>query len=191
MVMSPLNHLSDEELVARFRDGDDQAFALIYERYWKPMLVISFRILEDENAAKDIVQEVFVSIYQKIAARDIGNLKAYLYQAAKLQCFMHLRSGKISSRHLERMEQILTTNEVAESLEVEELERHLQHQIELLPDKCRQVFYLSRFEMLTNKKIAERLNISQKTVENQITKALRVLKTSVEKIAVIVFSLFF
>jgi len=72
-----------------------------------------------------------------------------------------------------------------EELDAKELQSHLDESIATLPERCREVFYLSRFECLPNREIASRLNISSKTVENQITKALKILHTSVDKLAVV------
>ncbi len=179
--------LSDNDLLEGFKRGDESAFAVIYDRHWSVLYRLAWRILENHDGAKDVVQEVFISLFENISKREITNLKAYLLQSIKYQCFMQLRSGKISAKHIERMENIVISNVVDEELEAKELSRVLDQQIASLPEKCREVFYLSRFEDLTNKKIAERLKISQKTVENQITKALKTLKMSVDKLTVIVF----
>ena len=96
---------------------------------------------------------------------------------------MQLRSGRISEKHLHQMNLIIASNELEEELDAKELQSRLDESIAALPEKCREVFYLSRFESLPNRKIAERLKISQKTVENQITKALKILHTSVDKLA--------
>lgn len=177
---------SDDQLLDLFKDGEHDAFNSIYERYWISLYKISRSILEDEEKAKDVVQEVFVSFYEHAAQKEINNLKAYLLQAVKYQCFMQLRSGKISRRHLQRMQTIIAANVVEEEVEASELQKFIDEEIALLPEKCREVFYLSRVELLPNKKIAEQLNISPKTVENQITKALKSLRMSVDKLTVLV-----
>ena len=97
---------------------------------------------------------------------------------------MHLRSGRILEKHLNQMNLIIASNELEEEMEAKELQFVLDESIATLPERCREVFYLSRFESLSNKKIAERLKISNKTVENQITKALKILHTSVDKLAI-------
>ena len=186
-----LSHHTDAQLLILFHSGDEKAFNQIYERYWKYLFRLSMNILQEESAAKDVVQEVFVDFYQKSSSRSIANLKGYLFQSARFQCFMQLRSGKINQKHLDRMTQIQAPNVVEQDYEAAELQQLLESKMASLPEKCREVFYLSRIEMLPNKKIAEQLNISHKTVENQITKALKVLRTSVEKIAVFALMLIF
>lgn len=182
-----LSDISDQKLVELFASGNKHAFEMVYDRYWKDLYKLATRILQDDAKAEDVVQEVFVSFYESLGQRKVDNLKAYLYQSTKYQCFMQLRAGKISEKHLERMNKVVFSNIVEDEFEAHELEEILEKGISALPEKCRQVFYLSRFESLSNKSIAQQLNISPKTVENQITKALKSLKSTVEKSAVLLF----
>src|SRR5690606_1684170 len=152
----------------------------------KSLFQLARRILEDDDLAKDVIQEAFASLYENATKREIGQVKSYIYQTVKYQCFMHLRSGKITRRHLDRMRIPSSSNDVEEYMNATELETLLLRRIETLPEKCREVFYLSRYELLSNKKIAEQLNISQKTVEHQLTKALKALRLSVDKMAILV-----
>jgi RNA polymerase sigma-70 factor (family 1) len=174
--------LPDTELLALMRGGDQAAFNAIYERHCEVLYRTALRILDDQEVAKDVVQEAFISLYERSKTSSILNLQAYLFQTVKYQCFMHLRAGRISEKHLNRMNAVIVTNELEEQLNAQELQQVLDRSLANLPEKCREVFYLSRFESLSNKKIAERLNISHKTVENQITKALKMLHMSVDKL---------
>lgn len=185
-----VNNPTDSQLLERFQCEQHGAFENIYERYWLVLFKISKNILEDEASAKDVVQEVFISFYESARKKNISNLKAYLLQAAKYQCFMQLREGRISEKHLQRIQPEFISNTAAEEVEALELQKLLDKEIASLPEKCRQVFHLSRVELLPNKEIAEQLRISPKTVENQITKALKTLRISVDKLAVLVLVAF-
>ena len=176
---------TDAELLDLLRAGDRYAFTAIYDRYCSVLYRVAFRILNDHDLAKDVVQEAFIMLFEKANERIIDNLKAYLYQTIKYRCFMHLRAGRISEKHLQQMSLIIASNSMEEEMDANELQVVLNKSIATLPEKCREVFYLSRVEALSNKKIAERLKISHKTVENQITKALKILHTSVNKLAVL------
>lgn len=178
---------SDNELLLTFKSGDIRAFEVLFNRHWRSFFVIASKILEDEQLAEDAIQEAFVSLYENAAKREINHVKSYLYQAVKYQCFMQLRAGKISAKHLMRLGVVHSANDVEEYINATELENILNHRIESLPEKCREIFYLSRYELLSNKKIAEQLKISQKTVEHQLTKALKKLRLTVDKIAFLVF----
>ena len=183
--------LTDKELLLIFKSGNIQGFNTLFNRHWSSLFHLSTRILEDDDLAKDTLQEVFVSLYEKAHHKEITYVKSYLLQAVKYQCFMHLRAGKISERHLHRLQTVWSANYVEEYMDAEELDELLRQEMESLPEKCREVFYLSRYELLSNKKIAEQLNISQKTVEHQISKALKTLRLSMDKLALAAFLLTF
>lgn len=178
---------SDNELLLTFRSGDVRAFDEIFNRHWRALFVLASRMLEDEQRAEDALQEAFVSLYENAGQREISHVKSYLYQVVRYQCFMQLRAGKISAKHLRRLRMVYSINDVEEYIFATELEHTLNHRIEELPEKCREIFYLSRYELLSNKKIAEQLNISQKTVEHQLTKALKKLRLTVDKMVVLAF----
>jgi RNA polymerase sigma-70 factor (ECF subfamily) len=180
-------NLPDSQLIDQLRSGDQNAFTAIYDRHCSALYRTALRILQDHELAKDVVQEAFISLFEKSNENTIRNLQAYLYQVVKYQCFMQLRSGKISDKHLSQINTIIASNELEEELHAKELQLVLDESIAALPEKCREVFYLSRFESLSNKKIAERLNISHKTVENQITKALKILHVSLDKLVTMAF----
>jgi RNA polymerase sigma-70 factor (ECF subfamily) len=180
-------NLPDGQLIDQLRSGDQNAFTAIYDRHCSALYRTALRILQDHELAKDVVQEAFISLFEKSNENTIRNLQAYLYQVVKYQCFMQLRSGKISDKHLSQINTIIASNELEEELHAKELQLVLDESIAALPEKCREVFYLSRFESLSNKKIAERLNISHKTVENQITKALKILHVSLDKLVTMAF----
>lgn len=186
--MDYLKH-SDEELLLSFKGGSVRAFNTLFGRYWALLFNIAKKILEDDDRAKDTLQEVFVSFYEKGQQREIRNVRLYLLQSVKYQCFMQLRAGKISEKHLQRMQAVMSANYVEEYVDAKELQAVLDHTIASLPDRCREVFRLSRYELLPNKQIAAQLNISQKTVEHQITKALKTLKLSLDKLAIAAFFL--
>jgi RNA polymerase sigma-70 factor (family 1) len=187
-----MNHAeyTDAELVARVRSGEEGAFDLIYKMHWLRLYQVACRITEDDAVAQDIIQDTFVSFWEKGCHKDIISIEGYLYQAVKFRCFMHLRSGSISQRHLERLTRVATSASPEQEYETHEVEELLQRSIDHLPEKCREVFLLSRIQFLPNKMIAEKLHISPKTVENQITKALKHLRLSIEKLTLIFFFFF-
>lgn len=177
----------ESDLLFRLKNRDSRAFELIYNDHWLLLFRIARKIVDDEAIAKDLIQDVFVSLWEKASLQQISNLSAYLTQAVKYSCFMHLRSGAISQKHLARLNALIESNTIEEEYNLKELQQALDQGIESLPEKCREVFCMSRFEYLPNQKIAEKLNISPKTVENQITKALRILRLSVDKMAFLLF----
>ncbi len=182
---------TDAELVARVRSGDERAFDSIYKTHWLRLYHVACRITENDAVAQDMIQDTFVSFWEKGCHKNIVSIEGYLYQAVKFRCFMHLRSGSISKKHLEHFNRIGASESFEQEYDAREVEEILQRTIDHLPERCREVFYLSRIQSLPNKKIAEKLQISPKTVENQITKALKHLRLSMEKLTAIILFFFF
>lgn len=179
---------SDHELLHAIATGDQRAFAVLFDRHWKKLYHAALNVVEDRDAAEDIVQDCFISLWEKSAHKHIDNVGGYLFKSVKYACFMHLRSGAISRKHLDHINRLAFDNSTEEDFYVQELQEALNSSMATLPEKCREIFYMSRFEFLPNKQIAEQLQISPKTVENQITKALRILRVSVNKmISVVLF----
>lgn len=187
-----MNHVSytDAELVARVRSGDERAFDLIYSTHWLRLYNVARRITEDDAVAQDIIQDTFVSFWEKGCHKNIISIEAYLYQTVKFRCFMHLRSGSIAKKHIQHFNRIVSSASFEQEYETREMEEILRRSIDHLPERCREVFYLSRIQSLSNKKIAEKLQISPKTVENQITKALKHLRLSMEKLTIFILLFF-
>jgi RNA polymerase sigma-70 factor (family 1) len=186
--MDHVSAISDAELAVRLKSRDKTAFDLVYQRYWLKLYRVAVHIVEDRAVAEDVTQDSFISYWEKASLQDIRNIEAYLYQMVKYRCFMHLRSGSISRKHLDRFASVLANAVTIDTeFEARELEQVVDQAIASLPEKCREVYQLSRVEQLPNKKIAEKLHISPKTVENQITKALRHLRLSLDKLAVLFF----
>lgn len=189
MQPEPEHHeILDRDLLHKVGHGDQKAFAALFDRHWKRLYHAALNVVDDREVAEDIVQDCFISLWEKGASRNIEHVGAYLFQSVKYKCFMHLRSGSISKKHLDRLNYLQEAhNSTEEAFDERELQEVLNNSIASLPERCREIFYLSRFESLPNKKIAEQLHISPKTVENQITKALRILRLSVDKMVSLAF----
>jgi RNA polymerase sigma-70 factor (family 1) len=171
-----------ENLNQRLFEGDEYAMQEIFEIFWEPLFSKAYNILKNEDDAKDIVQTVFIDIWKRRKEKIILNLKAYLSNAVKYQVFKKMHHAKITQNHIERFEEIVFYDYLDELIHSNEIVDNLNATIEKLPEKCKEVFKLSRFEDLSNKEISEKLDISIKTVENHITKALRNLRTDLKDI---------
>lgn len=174
---------SDFELLKMLKRHDDAlAFREIYNRYWRKLYAAAFKRLKITEAAEEVVQDVFTKLWIRRAELDIKTvLAAYLFTAVRYQVINHLDKEYVKANYLERIRLHFSDsdNSPEETLIANDLNQHLQLEVELLPDKCRTVFELSRKEHKSNKEIAETLGISEKTVENHINHALRKLKTSI------------
>lgn len=171
---SKTGELSDEELVRLIALGKESAYYALFERYWEQLYKISVGITRDEEIAKDVVQEVMLSVWKRRETLVVENAGAYLSRSAKLQSLKTLRDA-----HLERYESLFDVH-IAESpveqLEMNDLQASLADALAELPERCREVFLLSREEELSNAEIAQKLNISQRTVETHISNALSHLR---------------
>lgn len=171
-------NLSDKELWNLIRINDREAFETIYHRYWEGLMVSAFSVLEDKEVCQDILQDVFADLWIKRRTTFIDNIPAYLKVTVRNNVFKHMRSGYISQKHLDSLEKISFVDATEEAVNFNQLKEQYEKSVEELPERCREVFRLSRVENLTVKEIAAKLNISPKTVENQITKALSHLRNT-------------
>lgn len=166
---------TDERLYQQIVAGNDRAYYELFERYWESLYAIGVKILKDRELAKDVVQEVFLSFWENRGQKPIQNVGGYLHRAAKFGALKALRDDK-SQFHdgVEIAEEIGSHGHG--TLDSEEFEQQIAQAIEQLPDRCKEVFKLSREEHLTNKEIAEKLDLSQRTVETHISNGLRILR---------------
>jgi RNA polymerase sigma-70 factor (family 1) len=173
---------NNENLNLQLFEGNERAFEKIFDSFWRQLFYKANSILQDEDEAKDAVQTVFTDLWRRREEKVILNLKSYLFNAVKYQVFKKLRDNKITQSHIDRFEEITSFDNIDDMIHYNEINENLNAAINRLPDKCKEVFILSRFEELSNKEISEKLNISIKTVENHITKALRNLRSDLEGI---------
>ena len=166
-------------------------FEQLFKEHFKGLYAYAFTIVKDEAIAEEIVQNVFFKIWDKNVQDTIEtSVKAYLYKAVYHDSLNHLKHQKIRARYqAHAMQQPGTSSEPAsKKLVLKELEAKIRQALNDLPQQCRTIFQLSRFEGLKYQEIADQLNISVKTVENQMGKALKLLRTKlVEFLPLLIF----
>ena len=181
-------NFSDMELVDRLNHDDQHAFDEIYNRYWKELYTGAFHITKDQDAAMDLCQDIFVWIWQSRGKLRMQNIRAYLKTAVRYKAANFIRHGKVKENFFTKIEHSGNPEPTGnDELEVKELRQMIWQFAEGLPERSRQIFQLSRFEELSNKEIASRMAISEKTVENQITLALKKLRISLGRIYIFFF----
>lgn len=178
--------LQDQRLLRSLAGRDEKALRELYDRYWEPLYLRAFKVLGDEKSSEDVIQEVFIDLWEKRKFNRIEDLSAYLFQSVKYKTLMTLRYNKIQDRHLEVFRQISPGVTEDHVLQMRELREEIHHHLTGLPPRCREVFYKSRFEHLANDEIAEQLNISKRTVETHISHALRYLRGVKELLVLLV-----
>ncbi|MEO8253251.1 MAG: RNA polymerase sigma-70 factor [Flavobacterium sp.] len=173
-------NLIDTEILQQLKKGDKAALTVLYNTYWKPLFIASYNLLKNKEICEEIIQDIFIEIWNNRAELEIKvSLKSYLYACVRYKVFSEFRKNKIEQLPLfENLEERFQCDTPETKMMHEELEIHVRKIIATLPEKCKKVYELSRNEQLSHKEIAERLAISTKTVENHITKALRILRIS-------------
>jgi len=169
----------EKEWLELLQSDDEAAMEKIFQQYYKYLVVTSFNILDDDAKAKDLVQDVFFDFWQKRKNLSLDfSLKAYLRRAVINKSIDEIRRRKKLVFNDEMVEQAVEqqVNFHREEIDQSDLKASMMRAIENLPEKCKVVFKLSRFEGLTHKEIAAELEISTKTIENQITKALKLIR---------------
>lgn len=174
-----MNRKTDStDFILRFSQGDRTALKALYEDYYGVLCNQVFRMIRDRNRTEDIVQELFIELWKKREKlSEVQHLGAYLRRSARNRTLNALRAQKIQWDDLESTSELSDLQPDAQAqLQEEELKVEIAQAIDALPDRCRQIFILSRYEDMSYKEIAAELSISIKTVENQMSKALKVLR---------------
>ncbi|TGE06130.1 RNA polymerase sigma factor [Hymenobacter fodinae] len=171
---------TDEDLVRALREDDKRAFAEIYERYWELLLGVAYRKLNSRESAEEIVQDLFATLWLKRHAQDIHTLQPYLLRAVKYRVIDVLKARLTQATYLERSRLRIAPEDhsTEETVAADDLSLALLDSLMQLPEHTREVFRLSRLEHQSVPEIAVRLNISRKTVEYHLTRALKVLRVS-------------
>lgn len=174
-----------QQLFLQIQQGDERAFNQLFNRLWEPLYLAAYKVLKEEDTSEDVVQELFIDLWHKRTTVSIANIEAYLFQAVKYRVLMLLRQGKYREPHQAIAETIELTNNTEEAIFFQDLEFSYQQIIDNLPERCREIFNMSRHQHYSNQEIAQRLNLSIRTVEKQISNALKQLQILKETILVL------
>ena len=165
---------TDQVLGARLRASDHAAFKVLFYRYYEPLCRFVARRIPAQEGAQDIVQDIFARLWQNRTRIDTGQpLKAYLFRIANNMLIDQYRKREVRLAYAAQHDGAIPTVAPVEHFDVEE---QVMEAIRQLPDAVRQTFILSRFEGLTYQEIAALLDVSVKTVESRMTKALKQLR---------------
>nr|WP_294997300.1 RNA polymerase sigma-70 factor [uncultured Sediminibacterium sp.] len=167
-------------LLSQLAQSDEQAFMTLYQRYWQKIFTIANNRLENSQEAEDIVHDVFISLWQNRHTQQIQQLENYLAVATKYIVLGRIKSKLRERKYRESVDTAMVVEmPVESSLHYKRILLKVKTEVEKLPEKCRIIFQYSRNEGMSVKQIAKVMHISPKTVENQLNKALRHLRTAV------------
>lgn len=171
--------LQEQTLTAQLAKRDSSAFEEVFKTYFKNLHAYACTILKDEADAEEAVQQVFFKLWERAEHLSFsGSVAAYLYRAVHNQCLNQLKHQQVKANHQLHVAYSMKNESVNGPAKMisKELEQKIREALNELPEQCRTVFQLSRFEEMKYREIADQLDISIKTVENQMGKALKQLR---------------
>lgn len=176
---------SDEPIITQIRMGNISAFNTLFHSVYIQLYVHCRKYICDPDIAKDLLQNVFLRFWEKREEIDIHtSLNAYLYKAVQNECLNHIRVQRATSvmdkDNEDHKNNIAGDTNPYSELAMLEIEQITENTIEEMPDQCKSIFRLSRIDGLKNQEIADRLEISVRTVETQIYRALKILKNKLK-----------
>ncbi|MDP9080805.1 MAG: RNA polymerase sigma-70 factor [Bacteroidota bacterium] len=184
--MPSYSHLPDQEVLQQMVDGDDIAFTEIYNRYWKKLILLAYSRTKDKFLAEEIIQEVFLSLWNRKESLVIESLPGYLATAIKFSVFKHVHNSNRRSKIIKTLYSTQSADLPEDIVHAKFLQEYIEGIVEQLPDKCRMVYLYSRKQGLTNPEICLEMGISEKTVEAHLTKALKVLRLNLKEFLILI-----
>lgn len=170
--------LPDELLLVYLRTGDELAFRAIYQRYWKKLYSIARRKIESVEIVEEIVQDIFLKLWERRSTLGIEQLEAYLITSVRYAAINHIKSAIIHEKYADYVVDFSSeaVNTTDEQLQLNELMSVVEKQLSDLPDKTRQIFRLNRLEHQSIKEISSRLKVPERTVEYHLSQAIKMLR---------------
>lgn len=171
--------LPNEAIIDLLAKRDENAFEQVFKTYFKNLHAYACTILKDEISAEEIVQNVFFKLWERNDTISInGSVAAYLYRAVHNESLNYIKHEKVKSSHQMHVAYSMKnqTEPASKKLSAKELQQKINEALKELPEQCRTIFQMSRFEEMKYREIADKLDISVKTVENQMGKALKILR---------------
>ena len=165
-----------DQLAVRVQSSDRDAFNALFSQLWEAMYIYAASLVMNDSLAKDLVQDIWIDYWQRRESIDVKNIKPYLFRAIRYKCYNALRDTKFNKTQIEAANSIYIASDTELEEDVRELSNRIDVSISQLPQRCQEVFRLSRIHNVSNKEIAKKLNISHRSVENQISFALRRLR---------------
>jgi RNA polymerase sigma-70 factor (family 1) len=180
MGMVGYEKFTDDFLIHTLKAGNKKAFEELYEKYGAALYSYIFQRVRIKEISEEIVQDIFVSLWEKRESLQITSLSAYLFAAAKYKIISHIRSSAVREVYIESFGAFLAAKfdqSTEEFINLSDLQSLIERNLEKLPGQCQRVFRLSRMDHISNQEIAQMLGISVRTVENYITQALKHLRS--------------
>lgn len=170
--------LNENRIIELIQEKKESGMQLLFDSFYDELYQYCFRLIRNKEDSEDILQCIFIDLWENASRRTIKRLKPYLFQMLKFQVYNYWSSQKEITRLADEFNEILISEELNPTLESIELEHAVSLAVNNLPPVCKKIFEMSRFEELSHDEIAIRLNISKQTVKNQLSKAVKILKAN-------------
>jgi len=184
----------DHVLLQQLNKGSEDAFSEIYRKYWKKIYMLAYDRLKDTKQSQDIVQDIFISLWERRGALEIQNLNAYLHSSVRYSIFKLVAANKVMDDFYDLSEVLSSQASYADHRIIShELLAAFNNLVENMPAQRKKIFRMRYEENMKTRLIAEQLNISQKTVQNQLLssyKNIRTLLTQILSVSIFIFTYF-
>jgi len=182
--------IADKLLLEHLKNSNQGVFEMVFKYYYSGLVIYADQIIKNIPVSEDIVQSVFLKLWETRGSLEIRSFRSYFIQCVKNRCIDYLRNCEVKNKFSQELmdnPQVEMQEDLWTLMELDEL---IQQAIDKLPPRCREIFLMSRTENLKIAEIAEKLRLSARTVETQISKALKVLRTELaEYIALLIIFL--
>lgn len=176
------DQLTTGQILERLRQGDEQIFEWLYTQYWQKLYRAAYKRLKDGPLCEEIVQDIFTSLWRRRSTFQLTQTwEVYFYKAVQYKVINAVSSQKVRKTYASTVTRSEADLSTENTLRFEELLQRIEQITDRLPRRCKQVFWMSRRENYTIREISQQLDISQKAVEKQLTKALKQLRFSLQE----------
>jgi RNA polymerase sigma-70 factor, ECF subfamily len=181
--MQLIKGIREKDIIERLKSGDRTAFELLFQFYYPGLVIYATQFAVDRGQAEDIVQNMFVRLWEKRQrVQLVDSLKGYFFTSVRNSCLNSLKHQQVESKYIGQLYDLSEKNLLYQpNLYIaSELQEIIRQAIDELPERCREVFVMSRLDQLKNDEIAAKLNLSKRTVETHISHALKVLRVKLK-----------
>lgn len=186
--MTKAKFQNDIAIIEAWQAGDSDAFEVLYQKYWRKLYVFARRTTPNAEDAQDLIQDVFAQLWMQKEQIDAAVFsESYLFAIVRNKLLDKIRKQYVREEYVQKILQSSSESDFStqQTILTNDLNNHIHRAVDVLPEKCREVFQLSRFEQLSVDQIAQKLQISPQTVKNQLSKALQVVRFRLREFAIL------
>lgn len=187
--MSVYNSLNDKALLDAIRQDDEKAFAALFDRYWNKAHVITYSKVRSRDVTEEIVQDIFITLWDKRASVNINNISSYLCTSIKNKAINYIEHNIVQKKYWDYYKSFIPSSESSteQLMDYNSLMEEIETGLNQLPEKNKKVFELNRLEGRSIPEIAKILDLSEKAIEYHLTKSLKQLKVYLKDFVLLIF----